>query len=295
MVGAAILPDGLVIEGHTDSKKLSAIKRKKLEAEIKEVALSWSLGWVHADELDSIGLSAALELATKRAVQGIKGSYSEIIIDGTINFLKNTTKGPYVTTLPKADFLIPAVSAAAILAKVARDECMAQQDDIYPGYGFASHVGYGTVAHSKALEERGVTPLHRKSFAPIKRLLGVTENEKSATLRKETKGAIAESLVVAYLKKQGHEIIERNWRTRSVEVDIISKKNTVYYFTEVKYRTSEKQGGGVAAITKEKQVRMNKGALLYAVKINLPQSTQMQIAVASVSAEGLIAYITLTE
>lgn len=172
VVGAVVLPDSHTLEGLTDSKKLSAKKRVLLDDQIRKEALGWGLGWVHADELDQIGLSAALRLATIRAVEAVKAPYHEIVIDGTINFLKETSKGQYVTTMPKADFLVPAVSAASIIAKVARDTFMEEQDAIYPGYGFGSHVGYGTAQHQKALEVHGVTKLHRKSFAPIAKLLG---------------------------------------------------------------------------------------------------------------------------
>jgi len=171
VVGAVVLPDGEGIDGLSDSKKLSAKKRQQLDGIIREKALGWGLGWVHAEEIDAIGLSAALKLATVRAVEAVKTPYHQIIIDGTINFLKETTKGRYVTTMAKADFLIPAVSAASIIAKVARDAYMETQDTQYPHYGFASHVGYGTAKHRQALELHGVTPLHRKSFAPIAKLL----------------------------------------------------------------------------------------------------------------------------
>lgn len=140
VVGAVVL-GGTEIEGLTDSKKLSKKRRDELDVIIRRDAAGYGLGWVGANEIDEIGLSAALVLATKRAVEQVKAPYHEIIIDGTINFLKDTSKGGYVTTLKKADLLIPSVSAASIIAKVARDNYMAQQDVIYPEYKFASHVG----------------------------------------------------------------------------------------------------------------------------------------------------------
>lgn len=200
VVGAVVLPEDLAgLEGLTDSKKLTAKKRSALNSIIHEKALGWGLGWVHADELDEIGLSDALKLATIRAVQDIKVSYHEIVIDGTINFLKETSKGEYVTTMPKADFLVPAVSAASIIAKVARDTFMEQQAKLYPEYGFDSHVGYGTAKHTAALEAYGVTPLHRTSFAPIAKLLGSTVNQvkaKQSTRTTKSIGNDAESRAV---------------------------------------------------------------------------------------------------
>ena len=166
VVGAVVLND-TVIEGLTDSKKLSKKQREALSHKIINSKADIGLGWVHADELDRIGLSNSLIEATKRAVSQISSPYHEIIIDGTINFLKNTNKAQYVTTLKKADLLIPSVSAASIVAKVARDKYMDEQSTIYPKYGFSSHVGYGTAAHSAAIAQYGITPLHRLSFAPL--------------------------------------------------------------------------------------------------------------------------------
>ena len=268
VVGAVVLPENGAFEGLTDSKKLTAKKRQKLDVEIREKALGWGLGWVHADELDSIGLPAALRLATTRAVEAVKTPYHEIIIDGTINFLKETNKGAYVTTLAKADFLIPAVSAASIIAKVARDSYMEQQDAIYPGYGFASHVGYGTAKHQESLNLLGVTPLHRVSFAPIAKLVNAS-TIKSATSSSanttKTIGATAEEDVARWLKKQGFNIVERNWKTKYCEIDIIVESADSRYFIEVKYRSLATHGAGIAAITAKKVKQMNFAAELYDV------------------------------
>lgn len=168
VVGAVVL-GGAPIDGLTDSKKLTKKRREALVPIIKEQASAWALGWVTAKELDDVGMSEALKLATRRAVEQINVPYSEIIIDGTINFLAGTGKGKYVTCLPKADLLVPSVSAASVLAKVARDGYMAEQDNIYPGYNFKSHAGYGVQAHREAIEKLGVCELHRLSFAPLQK------------------------------------------------------------------------------------------------------------------------------
>lgn len=168
VVGAVVL-GGAEIDGLTDSKKLTKKRREELYDEIYARANGVGLGWVTATEIDAIGLSAALKLATKRAVQEIHTPFHEVIIDGTINFLASTPLEQYVTTMKKADLLIPSVSAASIVAKVARDRFMAEQDAVFPGYGFKSHVGYGTATHRAAIEKHGVTPLHRLSFAPLQK------------------------------------------------------------------------------------------------------------------------------
>ena len=166
VVGAAIL-GGKQIDGLTDSKKLSKKRREELYDIIKTEAVATATGWVSASELDEVGMSEALRLATRRAVEQINVPYSEIIIDGIVNFLSDTGKGKYVQTMKKADLLVPSVSAASILAKVERDRFMAEQDGLYPGYGFGAHAGYGVAKHRAAIEELGVTPLHRLSFAPL--------------------------------------------------------------------------------------------------------------------------------
>lgn len=283
VVGAVVLPEPNTIEGLTDSKKLSAKKRQQLDETIRAQAVGWGLGWVHADELDAIGLSAALRLATIRAVEAVKAPYHEIIIDGTINFLKETNKGKYVTLLPKADLLIPSVSAASIIAKVARDAFMLEQEAQYPQYGFGSHVGYGTAKHRSALERHGVTPLHRTSFAPIAALIaqGAVTPKQVPTTKKATTtksiGNTAESSAAEWLRSKGYTILDRNWKTKHCEIDIIAEKNNIRYFFEVKYRSTDQQGGGVAAVTSKKLEQMRFAAELYNTRTSYDGSAQLGV------------------
>ncbi|MEO8105073.1 MAG: ribonuclease HII [Candidatus Saccharibacteria bacterium] len=167
VAGAVIL--GQPIKGLRDSKKLSRSRREELAVQIEFEAVAIGLGWVDPATIDSIGLTAAVGLAMERAVAQIRVDYDEIIIDGSYNFLahRQSAKGPKITTLVRADDLIPAVSAASIMAKVARDNYMYQAALQYPGYGFERHVGYGTALHSAQLKLQGVTPEHRLSYKPI--------------------------------------------------------------------------------------------------------------------------------
>jgi len=162
VVGAVLLGD-VRIDGLTDSKKLTKKQRERLDLEIRQKAAAIGLGWVSAKQLDRIGLSQSLKLASARAIAHIVKEYDEIIIDGTVAFIED----PRVTLMAKADLLVPSVSAASIVAKVARDNYMKHLDGVFPGYAFISHVGYGTAAHREAIKGQGVTPLHRLSFAPL--------------------------------------------------------------------------------------------------------------------------------
>jgi ribonuclease HII len=290
VVGAVVL-GGTMVDGLTDSKKLTKKRREELDVIIRETAAGIGLGWVHADEIDEVGLSAALRLATKRAVEQITVPYHEIIIDGTINFLAETSKGQYVTTLAKADLLIPSVSAASIVAKVARDAFMTQQDELFPGYKFGSHVGYGTAAHRAAIDQLGVTPLHRLSFAPLAKyrtdqalVADVLENEQVQKPASKKIGNEAEEIAARHLQTLGHQIVERNWKTKYCEIDIISELNGTIFFTEVKYRRQPRQGGGLAAITPTKLRQMRFAARIYGSYRKL-SDTDMRLAVMSLTGE----------
>lgn len=166
VAGAVILDEP--IDGMTDSKLLSKKRRDELDILIREKALAVGLGWVDAATIDSGGITRAVKRAMQQALNLIGIDYDEVIIDGSYNFLSENSK---TRALVKADLTIPAVSAASIIAKVARDNYMAEIIKDYPDYGFEKHVGYGTALHMEKLKLYGVTNLHRRSFKPIKSLI----------------------------------------------------------------------------------------------------------------------------
>lgn len=151
--------------GITDSKLMTPARRRHAARQIKQTARAIGFGWVPAIELDQVGLAKALRLAAKRALAQVD-RYDHIIIDGNVNFLPDEP----ARALPKADFLIPAVAAASIVAKVARDHYMHRLALQHPEYGFERHVGYGTAAHIHALRLHGPSPHHRHSFRPVREL-----------------------------------------------------------------------------------------------------------------------------
>ena len=260
VVGTVVLPKERPgwVEDLRDSKQLWARQREILSEVILREAAGTGLGWVSPAELDEVGVSEALRLATRRAVKSVQRlhtSFSQIVIDGKVNFLKGTALGRYVSVMPKADDLIKEVSAASIIAKVARDRYMYEVAKRYPNYGFASHVGYGTVRHREAIRKYGICPEHRRSFEPIKSMVGF-ERKKNIVKNTTEIGHKAEEKVAEYLVQEGHKILERNFKTYFCEIDIVSVKGEKIYFTEVKYRRSDVAGGGLAAIDRKKLKRM---------------------------------------
>lgn len=162
VVGAVSLSIKLI--GLTDSKLLTNVKRQILAQEIYTLSDFSSLGWCWPDEIDRLGLTKATSLAIKRALIDLDTSSHELIIDGRVNFLPDQSN---VTTIIKADVSVPAVSAASIIAKTARDKYMRDMSLYLPDYGFNQHVGYGTKYHISRLKILGPSPIHRISFKPL--------------------------------------------------------------------------------------------------------------------------------
>ena len=169
VAAAVILDPDNPIDGLMDSKKISEKKREQLSDEIKQKALSWSLGRAEVEEIDQINILQASLLAMSRAVDGLSIAPEQVLVDGN-----KCPELPYpVEAIIKGDSLVQAISAASIIAKVARDNEMIELDTVYPGYGLAKHKGYPTAMHRQALLELGVTEIHRRSYKPVRDAMGL--------------------------------------------------------------------------------------------------------------------------
>ncbi|MGE3318855.1 MAG: ribonuclease HII [Candidatus Berkiella sp.] len=167
LAAAVVLDQRKPIQGLRDSKKLSEKKREELSQLIKSQARCWSFGFASVSEIDALNILNASLLAMKRAVQNLALSPSRVLVDG--NRCPNLLIP--CEAIIGGDDLIAEISAASIIAKVARDKIMQYFDKRYPTFGFSKHKGYPTSNHLDALQKYGVTPLHRKSFAPVRALL----------------------------------------------------------------------------------------------------------------------------
>lgn len=171
VTAAVILDPNNPIQGLTDSKKLSEKKRLALAEEIKAKALSWSLGRAEPEEIDELNILHATMLAMQRAIAGLHIQPDFVLIDGN--------RIPQISmpaqAIVKGDSLVAEISAASIIAKVARDQEMDELDKIFPDYGFAKHKGYPTKLHFEKLIQFGATPYHRKSFAPVRKILNLID------------------------------------------------------------------------------------------------------------------------
>ena len=164
VAGAVVLDPAQPINGLRDSKVLSAAVREALAAEIRVKAVAWAIGRAEVAEIDRINILRATLVAMRRAVEGLRASVRVAYIDGNIAPALPCAAVPVIG----GDARVPAISAASIIAKVARDAEMVAEAERFPGYGFECHKGYATAAHLAALRRLGPTALHRQSFAPVR-------------------------------------------------------------------------------------------------------------------------------
>jgi len=171
VVAAAVILTDSPPEGVTDSKMLTPERREALAERIRDEAVSWALGRATLAEIDELNILQASLLAMRRAVEALHIQPSLVLVDGN-----RLPKWPYeARAIVKGDLTEPSIGAASILAKVQRDAEMLALHEHYPAYGFDRHKGYPTKAHLAALETAGISPVHRRSFGPVRRLLADPE------------------------------------------------------------------------------------------------------------------------
>ena len=290
---AVILPEDLLLPYLNDSKKVTEKRREVLFAQIKEKALAWAVVMVPPERIDEINILQATYEAMRTAV-GQLAVRPDVLVNDAV-----TIPGMDILQVPviKGDAKCISIAAASILAKVTRDTYMKEMDRKYPAYGFAGHKGYGTKAHCQAILEYGPCPIHRRSFlgkilAGQHRGQGVSavqrepedtasgscspenagsmhDGEEKNLLKKNTPssrqetGRRGEEEAVRFLSKKGVKILERNFRDRNGEIDLIGEQDGVLLFIEVKYRGSQRFGTPEEAVTPEKQHNICRTALYY--------------------------------
>lgn len=209
-------------------------------------ALSVSVGICGHEEIDKINILQATKKAMRQALAEATVSVDAVLIDG------NQTLGvhPRELAVIGGDGKSASVACASIVAKVTRDRLMAQYDSLYPQYGFAKHMGYGTKAHTQAILACGPCPIHRRSF--LKKLYAAAPSPASA----RAVGNAAEEAAVQYLLAQGWEILARNYQTRSGEIDVIAREGQTVVFVEVKRRSTASVGSAAQAVTPAKMKKI---------------------------------------
>ena len=248
--GAVILPPNPSQEVFAlarDSKQLSAAQREEAYEAITASALSLAVGWVTPAEIDRIGIAAGVRRAMRRALSKLRPTATYLLIDA----IPLPSSGLPQKSIIRGDSKSLSIAAASIVAKVERDRYMKSLAKRYRSYGFEAHKGYGTRRHLNAIAELGPCHAHRMSFAPVKR--------EAHRVQPQSPGAIgrwAESFAAAALEERGIRIVDRNFRTRFGEVDLIASDGETLCFVEVRARKPSAFGAPSETVTASKSRRI---------------------------------------
>jgi len=268
VAAAVILSDNHNIEGLRDSKKLSTKKREFLFKEIYDKAMSVGIGKIDEKEIDKTNILIATQKAMQMALGRLKQKPASALIDGyklPNQIIPN--KG-----VIKGDSKVESIMAASIIAKVTRDAIMIEYNKIFPEYGFAKHKGYGTQQHIEALIKFKASPIHRKSFKPV------SSNLPTISWLQETNrvGIVGEQLAACKLKDEGHSIINMNENcTPYGQIDIISEKDGVLIFTEVKTFIKEQLTTPELKIDMSKLKKLENAIYYYLKKNNIQKDIRL--------------------
>ncbi len=230
-----------------DSKRLTPAQRERALRYIESIALELGVGHCSAREIDEMGIVPATRVAMKRALESLRLEPAYLLLDA---FPLPGVATPQLAIV-RGDATCMSIAAASIVAKVARDRHMAEQDGRIPGYGFARHKGYGTAEHIRNLERLGPSPIHRRTFAPLKLTLAL-----GTVTPRQGLGKTGEELARRRLVAEGRAVLAVNCRTRSGEIDMVTEKDGVVAFVEVRAKRGTAFGSPEESLTRRKLARM---------------------------------------
>ncbi len=261
---AAVLPLDCLspapgLAGIRDSKRLSPKRREGYSDRIRGMALALGIGVASAGRVDEVGIVAATKLAMTRALDQLCCPPDYLLVDG----FPLAYKGLPHQGIARGDDLSVSIAAASIVAKVARDAMMVSLDSMYPGYGFSRHKGYGTPEHQQALPSRGLCPIHRLSYAPMRFMVEQGTQEIDTVSSTAGVGRRGERAAANYLEEQGYVICEMNYRCEVGEMDIVALDGGCLAFVEVRTRRSRKFGSPAESITAAKKRKLVEVAQTY--------------------------------
>ena len=270
VAAAAVLPphlDALGPEVVRDSKLLTPRQRERAYDLLIREATTWSVGQASHEEIDALGIAPASRLAMARALENLTSLPDFLLIDA---FPLPEVALPQESII-HGDRLCLSIAAASVIAKVTRDRMMQEEDRRNPGYGFARHKGYATREHLARLQALGPSPIHRRSFAPVRDLVEGVAGQRGEVPQsghnwpgglkvplspKARVGAQGEAMAAAYLQRQGYAIIERNYRCPEGEVDVVARERDTLVFVEVRTRRGSGMGTPQESVTAAKRERL---------------------------------------
>ncbi len=276
VAACAVMPAEPLIHYVKDSKQLSEQRREELYDKIVQTAAAFGVGIVGPDVIDEVNILVATRRAFRAAYADMGFTPSAVFTDA----LEGLDLPVPTRSFIHGDRLCYSIAAASIIAKVTRDRLMRGLDEQYPLYGFARHKGYGTDAHYAALREYGPCPEHRLTFLksmntkPARQQTdtpgGPDEHDERPPKRgNKEKGERGEDLACECLSAKGFDVIERNFRIRGAEIDIIAIRGDLLVFAEVKARDGDAFGTGREAVTPQKQEKIALAARQYAARENI--------------------------
>ena len=233
-----------------DSKALTPRRRERLSRSISDVAIGIGIGFAEHWEIDAQGIVHATRTAMARAVDALATQPHFLLIDA----LPLPEAGLPFQAIIKADARCRSVAAASIVAKVARDRLMRQQETVHPGYGFARHKGYATRHHLEQLRRLGPCPIHRRSFAPVCALL--QPQPQTMPTPRQGRGRLGERIAADFLVGQGLRVLDRNVRSPWGEVDLVAEDAETLVFVKVRARRSNRLGSPLESVTRAKQRKL---------------------------------------